>query len=347
MRQVWIPRIGGPEVLEVREAPDPVPGPGEVRIRVAAAGINFADVLARMGLYPDAPKLPAVVGYEVAGRIDGVGTGVDGLPDGTRVLALTRFGGYSDVVVAPAALVAPVPERLSLEQAAALPVNYLTAWLMLVHLGNVRAGERVLVHAAAGGVGQAAIQICRWRGAQVIGTASATKHARLAEMGVAHAIDYRTRDFEAEVRRITSGRGVDVVLDAVGGRSFARSYRCLAPLGRLFVFGASSVAPGRRRSLLGAAATVLTMPSFKPLRLMRDNRGVFGVNVGHLWGEGPRLAAMLGEIVRLAGDGVFDPVVDRVFPFAAAGEAHGYIQARKNFGKVLLVPDGTPAAARR
>lgn len=338
MRQVWIPRIGGPEVLETREAPDPAPGPGQVRIRVAAAGINFADVLARMGLYPDAPTLPAVVGYEVAGRVDGVGAGVEGLRDGARVLALTRFGGYSDVVVVPDALLLPVPDRLSLEQAAAIPVNYLTAWLMLVHLANVGESDRVLVHAAAGGVGQAAVQICRWRRAEVIGTASAPKHARLRAMGVAHAIDYRTRDFEAEVRRVTGGRGVDVALDAVGGRSFAKSYRSLAPLGRLFVFGASSVAPARTRRLLGAAATLLRMPSFKPLRLMSDNRGVFGVNVGHLWEEAGRLRAMLGEIVRLAGDGTFDPVVDRTFPFAAAGAAHAYIQERKNFGKVLLIP---------
>lgn len=210
---------------------------------------------------------------------------------------------------------------------------------MLVHLGGVRAGERVLVLAAAGGVGQAALQICRWRGAEVIGAASASKHARLAEMGVAHAIDYRTRDVAAEVRRITGGRGVDIVLDPVGGRSVARSYRCLAPLGRLFVFGVSSAAPARRRSLARAVATLLTMPRFNPLRLMRDNRGVFGVNVGHLWAEAPRLRGMLDEIVRLAADGTFDPVVDRAFPFAAAGEAHAYIHARQNFGKVLLTPD--------
>ncbi|MFN7134733.1 MAG: alcohol dehydrogenase catalytic domain-containing protein, partial [Myxococcales bacterium] len=185
MRQVWIPKIGGPEVLEVREAADPVPGHGQVRIRVAAAGVNFADVLARMGLYPDAPRLPTVVGYEVAGTIDAVGDGVQGLTPGMRVLSLTRFGGYSDTVLVPAIQVAPLADALSFEKAAAIPVTYLTAWLMLIHLGNLRRGERVLIHAAAGGVGQAAVQLAKWRGAEIFGTASAGKHARLREAGVA------------------------------------------------------------------------------------------------------------------------------------------------------------------
>jgi NADPH:quinone reductase-like Zn-dependent oxidoreductase len=309
-----------------------------VRVRVHAAGINFADILARMGLYPDAPRLPAVVGYEVSGHIDAVGTGVEGLREGDRVVSLTRFGGYSDTVVVPAGQAALVPANLSLEAAAAMPVNYLTAWLMLVHLGNVHAGERVLVHAAAGGVGQAALQIARWRGAEVIGTASPSKHARLREEGVAHCIDYTTQDFEAEVKRITGGQGVDIVLDAVGGESFSKSFRSLAPMGRLFMFGVSSFAPGEKMSVLAALKGLWAMPSFKPIPLMNDNRGVFGVNLGHLWDRAAQLRAMLGEMVDLAGQGELRPVVDRTFSFAQAGEAHQYIQQRKNFGKVLLVP---------
>jgi len=338
MRQVWIPRIGGPEVLEVRTGPDPEPGPGEIRIRVAASGVNFADCMARMGLYPDAPKLPAVVGYEVAGTVDRIGAGVTGIGVGASVVATTRFGGYSDVVAVPALQALPVPGGVSLEQAAALPVNYLTAWLMLVWIGNVHPGERVLVHAAAGGVGQAALQICRWRGATVIGTASPSKHERLRAAGVAHCIDYTTRDFEAEVRRLTNGEGVDVALDAVGGRSFMKSYRCLGPLGRLFLFGVSSFAPGTTRSIPSAVKGLLSLPRFKPVGLMNDNRGVFGVNVGHLWERGPLLVKMLADIVRLTAEGTFAPVVDRTFPFERAGEAHAYMQGRKNFGKVLLVP---------
>ncbi len=338
MRQVWITKRGGPEVLQVREAADPAPKEGEVRIRVAAAGVNFADVLARMGLYPDAPPLPTVVGYEVAGTVDAVGAGVAGFREGDRVGALTRFGGYADVVCVPVAQAFPLPAALSFEKAGTVPVNYLTAWIMLVHLGCVRAGDRVLVHAVAGGVGQAAVQICRWRGAEVVGTASAGKHARLREMGVAHCIDYRTQDFEAEVRRLYGKGGVDVALDAVGGESFKKSYRCLGPLGRLYIFGVSSFAPGRRRSVVAALRGLASMPRFSPIDMMNRNRGVHGVNLGHLWHRTELLNQMLGEIMALVADGAFDPVVDQVFPLDRAGDAHARLQDRQNFGKVLLAP---------
>jgi NADPH:quinone reductase-like Zn-dependent oxidoreductase len=338
MRQVWIPRTGEPEVLELREAPDPEPQPGEVRIRVRSSGVNFADILARMGLYPDAPPLPAVVGYEVGGEVDGVGEGVDSFVDGDRVLAFTRFGGYSDVVCAPAELVLPIPENLDFDGAASIPVNWLTAWIMLVRLGGVREGDWVLVHACGGGVGTAAVQICSHFGARVIGTASASKHDRLLEMGVAHCIDYRIQDFETETRRLTEGRGVDIALDAVGGESFKKSYRSLASLGRLFVFGVSSFAPGTRRNILAALTGMWKMPSFKPIPLMNRNRGVFGVNLGHLWDRGDELRAMLDEMLARFGDGSFAPMVDRGFDLADAAAAHRYIQDRRNFGKIVLRP---------
>src|SRR5271169_3406198 len=298
MRQVWIPRTGPPDVLEVRDAPDPEPGEGQVRIRVAAAGVNFADTLTRIGLYPDAPKLPAVVGYEVAGTIDKLGPKANAAM-GSRVLAFTRFGGQSEAVVVPAQQAVPIPDDLSFEKAAAIPVVYTTAWLMLVWLGNVRRGEKVLVHAAAGGVGTAALQICRVKGADVIGTASRSKHARLNELGIAHVIDYTTQDFEPEVMRITSGRGVDIILDAVGGASLAKGYRCLAPLGRLFAFGGSGLTPKGTRNPLHILKGLLAMPSFKPFSLIDNNRGVYGVNLGHLWGETETLQAIMDEIMGL------------------------------------------------
>lgn len=337
MRQVWIPKTGGPEVLEVRDAPDPEPGEGQVRIRVAAAGVNFADTVARIGLYPDAPRLPAVLGYEVSGTIDKLGPGARATL-GTRVLAFTRFGGQSEAVVVPAQQAVPIPDDLSFEKAAAIPVVYTTAWIMLVWLGNVRRGETVLVHAAAGGVGTAALQICRVKGAEVIGTASRSKHARLKELGLAHAIDYTTEDFEAEVRRITAGRGVDIVLDAVGGASLAKSYRCLAPLGRLFTFGGSGFAPKGTRNPIHMLKALLAMPSFKPFAMMDKNRGVFGVNLGHLWGETETLRTVLGDIMALVRAKQLDPIVDKAFPFDQAAAAHRFIQERRNFGKVLLVP---------
>jgi synaptic vesicle membrane protein VAT-1 len=341
MRQIWISRAGAPEVLELREAPDPEPKPDEVRVRVAASGVNFADISARMGIYPDMPPIPCVVGYEVSGVIDALG---DGGPDkrdlkvGDKIVALTRFGGYADVVCIPRAQVVRVPEGISMTTAAAVPVNYLTAWLMLIELGNVHAGHTVLVHAAAGGVGQAALQICKYRGAQVIGTASASKHERLREVGVDHCIDYRTQDFEVEVMRITEGRGVDIALDAVGGESFSKSYRCLRHCGRLFMFGASSFAPSDKRRLLPILKGFLKTPKFKPFELLDLNRGVFGVNLGHLWHEIDRLGTIFEQVMDKVGDHTLTPVVDREFSFEQAVEAHAYIQGRNNFGKVLLVP---------
>lgn len=335
MRQVWIPKIGGPEVLEVREAPDPEAKAGELRIRVKAAGINFADLMARQGLYPDAPKLPAVVGYEVAGVIDQAGAGTQFRP-GDRVGAIIRFGGYSDTVVVPQEFAFIIPSKLSFEEAAAIPVNYLTAWLMLIHQGNLQKGDKVLLHAAAGGVGQAALQICKWRGAEVFGTASASKHARLHELGVKHCIDYHEQDFETEVKRITQGKGVEMVLDAVGGESYRKSYRCLAALGKLMMFGASSFSSSDRRRVLSVLRGLWGMPSFKPIALMNKNRGVMGFNLGHLWDRKELLAKSTAEILALIEAGTFHPLVDRSFPFEKAGEAHAYLHAHKNFGKVLL-----------
>jgi NADPH:quinone reductase-like Zn-dependent oxidoreductase len=335
MRSVWIVRTGPPEVLEVRDGPEPTPGPGQVLIRVRAAGVNFADVMARLGLYQDAPPRPCVVGYEVAGTVERLGAGVDaGLATGARVVALTRFGGYTEMIAVPAAQVFPMPARMTFEQAAAIPVNYLTAVLMLRHFGNVRAGERVLVHAAAGGVGMAAIQLCRIAGAEVIGTASASKHALLRDAGVAHAIDYRTQDFEQEVRRLTDGRGVDVVLDATG--AFRKSYRSLAPLGRLVCFGLSGAAPGMAPRRLTAISRVLTLPWFHPIRLMNDNKAVIGVNLGHLW---ERIDLLGREMQGLLADweaGRIAPVVGRTFPLVETAAAHRYIQERRNVGKVVL-----------
>jgi NADPH:quinone reductase-like Zn-dependent oxidoreductase len=279
------------------------------------------------------------VGYEVAGTVDAVGPGPANFKAGDRVVALTRFGGYSDVVCVPAGNASRIPAFLSFEAAAAIPVNYLTAWLMLIQQANIQKNNSVLIHAAAGGVGQAAVQICKWRGAAIFGTASASKHERLRSMGVHYCIDYHNEDFAERIKKITQGRGVDVVLDAVGGESFKKSYRSLAPLGKLMVFGISSFSTGKKRNMISALKGLWSMPTFKPLTLMNQNRGVFGFNLGHLWSEREVLNAALGNILRLVEEKVFQPVVDRGFPFSQAAAAHAHIQEHRNFGKVLLVPE--------
>jgi len=340
MRQIWIPKPGPPEVLEIREAPDPLPAEGELRIRVEASGVNFADIMGRMGTYPDLPKMPVVPGYEVSGRVDSVGAGVE--PDwlGRDVLALTRFGGYSDVVCVPEARLQTRPEGMSAEEGAALPVNFLTAYQLMVVMGSLSAGEKVLIHSAGGGVGIAAIQLARLIGATTIGTASEGKHEYLSSIGLDHAIDYRNEDFEERVREITNGRGVELVLDAVGGKSFKKSYRALAPTGRLGMFGMSAAATGKRRSLVSLVRTASQLPWFRfnPLALMDANKAVFGVHLGHLWDETDRVATWLEDLVELARKSEISPVVSATFPFEKAAEAHHYIQDRKNIGKVVLVP---------
>lgn len=336
MRQVVITRPGPPEVLELRESPDPTPAEGDVRIRVRAAGINFADILARLGLYPDAPKPPCVVGYEVAGRIEAIGRSVAGFHEGDRVLALTRFGGYADVVTVPASQVFHCPDSLSDAEAAAVPVNYLTAALALYRMAALSPQETVLIHNAGGGVGIAATQLARLRRALVIGTASSSKHAALQRFGVDHAIDYRSADVAQAVREITKQRGVDVILDPVGGRSFVTSYRMLAPLGRLIVFGLSSAAPGQQRSLLQAFRAWWATPRFDPLSLMNRNRGVFGLNLGHLWDERRQLAPLMEMLLAELRAARIAPVVARTFPLERAADAHRFIQSRQNIGKVVL-----------
>jgi len=340
MRQIWISKAGPPETLVVKDAPDPDPRAGEARIRVEASGINFADVMGRMGLYPDLPKIPVVPGYEVAGRVDAVGEGVDPTWIGRNVFALTRFGGYADVVCAPTGRIFARSEGMSAEEGAAIPVNYLTAWQLIVVMGGLKAGETMLVHSAGGGVGVAATQIAKHLGAQVIGTASAAKHQELRALGVDHLIDYRTEDFEKRAGEITQGRGVELILDAVGGESLKKGYRLLAPTGRLGIFGASSAATNKTGGVLGMVSMLAGTPwlQFNPLSLMNGNKGVFGVNLGHLWDEGDRIAGWMNQLIRLWEQGTIRPRIARTFSFSEAAAAHHFIQDRGNIGKVLLIP---------
>jgi NADPH:quinone reductase-like Zn-dependent oxidoreductase len=337
MRAIVNTKAGGPEVLQVQELPSPEVKDGQIKIEVKAAGLNFADILARMGMYQAAPPPPMTVGYEVSGLVSAVGAGVTEFSVGQRVLALCRFGGQSSEVVVPAIQAMPIPEAMSFESAAAIPVNYLTAWHCLVYLGNLQRGQTVLIHAAAGGVGQAGLQICKLFGAKTIGTASASKHEALKNAGLDEAIDYNTQDFEVEVKRLTDGKGVHHILDAVGGKSFAKSYRVLRSTGRLYCFGVSDMA-GESKSTLRMIASVARMPFFHPVKLMMQNKGVFGIDLGSLWDEAEMLRGQLEEMTKHFVSGALKPVVDKVFPFAEAGAAHQYIQARKNFGKVILVP---------
>jgi NADPH:quinone reductase-like Zn-dependent oxidoreductase len=332
MRAVVITKHGGPGVLEVQEQPDPTIGPGQVRIGVAAAGINFADVMARMGLYQDAPKTPCVVGYEVAGTVLELGAGVEGLEHGQRVMAGTQFGGYASQVVVPAADVVALPAELSFEQGAAIPVNYGTAWAGLIGYGSLQQGERVLVHSAGGGVGIAATQIAKRAGAEVYGTASPSKHEQILEFGVDRALDYTRSGWEEGIGKF------DVILDAVGGKSFRTSYSLLRPGGRLVAFGASSVVSGEKRNIATALKAVVRMPRFSLIKQMGDSKTVIGLNMLTLWKDRGSLAPWIGPLSDLMADGTVKPVVGGEFGFDEAGAAQTMIVERRNVGKVVLLP---------
>jgi NADPH:quinone reductase-like Zn-dependent oxidoreductase len=343
MRAVVITKHGGPGVLQVQERPDPPVGPGEVRIAVKAAGISFADTLARTGLYPDSPKLPCVVGYEVAGEVESVGDGVESVKAGERVLAATRFNGYAELVTVPANMVYPLPERLSFEEGAAFPLSYATAQAGLVVMAGLKPGERVLIQAAAGGVGISAAQIAKRIGAEVFGTASVSKHDTIREHGVDHAIDYRSQDFAEEIRRLTGGEGIDVAFDALGPSSFRKDYRLLRPGGRLIMYGASEVQTGEKRNVRAALTTLVkspfsSMPWWKGLGVMNESKGVFGLNMLSWWDAEGTLDRVIEPLLPGLQDGELRPIVAAAFSFDQAPDAHRFIAERRNVGKVVLVP---------
>jgi synaptic vesicle membrane protein VAT-1 len=342
MRAVVIPKHGPPDVLRVDELPDPEVGPGDVRVAVRAAGINFADLLARSGVYPDAPPTPCVVGYEVAGEVESVGDGVEEFAVGDRVIAGTKFNGQAELVSTPENQVIALPERLTFEQGAAVVVNYATAQAGLVTMGGLKAGERVLIHNAGGGVGISATQVAKRLDAEIFGTASAAKHDAIRAQGVDHAIDYRTDDFEEEIRRITEGEGIDVAFDALGPKSFRKDYRLLRAGGRLVMYGyAESESAGKRNlpAVLGglARAPFATFPWWKSLAVMNENKGVFGLNMLTWWtAEG--LDRVLEPLEADLDAGHYDPVVAESFSFDQAADAHRFIAERRNIGKVVLTP---------
>jgi NADPH:quinone reductase-like Zn-dependent oxidoreductase len=295
--------------------------------------VNFADTMARVGLYADAPKPPMVVGYEVAGTIAAVGDGVDSSRIGERVMAGTQFGGYASRVAVHEHDAIALPGSLSFEQGAAIPVNYATAWAGLVGYGSLRAGEKVLIQAAAGGVGIAATQIAKKVGAEVWGTASPGKHGAILANGVDHAVDYRSG-------RWWNGLGpFDLILDAIGGRQFRRSYKMLRAGGRLVAFGASSVSQSQRRNLLRAAPEALPMlRGFNLIDQMQSSKAIIGLNMLTLWKDRGTLEPWTTPLQELIDDGTVRPVVSDAVPFDDAPEAHRIIGERRNVGKVVLIP---------
>jgi NADPH:quinone reductase-like Zn-dependent oxidoreductase len=338
-RRVVISKRGGPDVLRLVEEPLPQPAAGHARVKIAAAGVAFADVLMREGLYPGAPRPPFAPGYDVVGTIDALGPGVDGFAVGQRVAALTMIGGYADYLGVPAASLVPVPDGVDDAEAVALVLNFLTAHQMIHRCARLRSGERVLIHGAGGGVGDALLQLGKLAGLAMYGTASRAKHPALAAFG-AVPIDYREEDFVARIKELTSD-GVDAVFDAVGGRHWARSFECLRVGGMLVGYGFSSATEKGRRKPAKAISNYLGMPKFQLLQLMNATRGVMGFNVTVAKAARPEWYRhdMATLLALLAGSQIRPLIADRI-PLAEAVRAHLLLADAAVTGKLVLLCGG-------
>lgn len=334
MHALQITRKGGPEVFKLIELPNPPMRPDGVRIRVTASGVNFADIMMRMGMYPEAPPVPFVPGYEVAGTVLEAGPQVRGFQPGDRVVAGCKFGGYVDEIVLPSSQVRKTPSLLSDAEAASIPVNFMTAWVALEEMARVRPGDRVVIPSAAGGVGVAAVQIAAQRGAEVIGlVGSPVKQQVVRELGAAGTM---TNEEWEEAADKDAG-GYDIILDASGGESLKRAMRRLAPMGRVVSYGASSfVGFGETRSLGRILSGFAHTPFYTPFKLMDQCKGVFGLNMLKLIDPPEGMARAFDGVMKAFEEKRFKAVVGKTFPLAEAGAAHAHLQSRANIGKVVL-----------
>ncbi|MFC4248925.1 zinc-binding alcohol dehydrogenase family protein [Natribaculum luteum] len=323
MRAIEVSEYGDSDVLEPVDREKPDPGPGEVRIAVEAAGINFADVMQRRGQYPGGPEPPYVPGMEAAGTIDAAGEGVD-LEVGDPVVAMVSGGGYAEYVTADAQTLFPIPEAMGFAEAAGFPIQFLTAHACLFEWGGLEAGERVLIQAAAGGVGTAAVQLASRAGAEVFGTASSAEKLELAaDLGCDHPIDYTEEEFAAVIDEETDGEGVDLVLESVGDDVFERSLDALAHFGRLVTYGVAS----------GVPAEVSNR------RLLFENKRVIGFHLGQAAQRDPdRVMRAVPDLTEGLASGDLEVIVGESFPLVEAAAAHQYIEDRKSSGKVVLRP---------
>jgi len=334
-KRVVVSRRGGPDVLRIQEEPLPTPKAGEVRIKVRAAGVAFADLLIREGLYPGTPPPPFTPGYDVAGVVE---SEAPGWRAGQHVVALTKFGGYAEYVCVPAESLVATPPGLDAAETVSLVLNYLTAYQMVHRMARLAAGERMLIHGAGGGVGTALLELGKIAGVEMYGTASRGKHALVESLG-GTAIDYKTTDFVARIRELT-GDGVDAVFDAVGGKQWRRSYEALRGGGRLIGYGLSAGTTNGRRDLVKLALAFVQMPRFAPLTMMDVNKQVAGYNVDRLRTQRPEwYRTDLAALVEMLATHRLHPVVAARLPLADAQRAHEMMGAAEIAGKIVLVND--------
>lgn len=324
MKAIVVDRWMEPEDLKVQDFPDPEVTAGTLGIDVKAAGANFFDILLVQGKYQSKPPFPFVPGGEVAGIVREVGDQVEGFEVGDRIMGTIPTGGYAERAVVPALAAYKFPEKMSFEQAAGFPITYPTSYAGLVYRANLQAGETLLVHAAAGGVGMAAVQIGKALGARVIGTAGSDEKLSLVKReGADFTINYRTEDFVQKVREITDGKGADVIYDPVGGDVLDRSLKCIAWSGRLLVIGFASG----------------TIPEIRANRILLKNISVVGLHWGaYAINEPERIPETFDSLFKLYEAGKINPVVYKSYPMEKLPEALAELGSRKTFGKAVTVP---------
>ena len=334
-KRLVLTKAGAPETMRVESFQPRSPGPREVLVNVAFAGINFADLLQRLGLYKPRPPYPYTPGYEASGTVAEVGSEVEGLAVGDPVIAVPGTGAQTSHLTCDANRVVRVPEGMNLEAAAAMPVTYLTAHHMLHHLGHLEAEHSVLIHGGGGGVGTAALQLCRWAGVTNVWATASAKKAEIIRSFGGTPIDRHSEDFVRIVLDATGGDGVDHVLDPVGGDHLIRSLSACCEGGRVYTYGLSAFAPTGKRRPIRTALAWLRRAEIDPMRLMTRNRALYGVHMG-TWSRQDVLMHQMERLVQGVMEGHLDPVIDSVFPLEETVRAHHRLHNGENVGKVLL-----------
>jgi len=330
--------------FELRDAPMPQPKVHEVLIRVSHFGLNYADVMARKGLYNDRPALPCVLGYEVVGEVEARGAAVTHVQKGDRVLAFTMFGGYAEYACADSRAVIPLSPDTPPEEAVALATQYCTAWFAACKMVLLQKGDRVLVHAAAGGVGTALVQIARWKGCEVFGTASApAKLEHMRKQGVDHAINYVQSPFDESIRNILGEKRLDVVFDPIGGKSFRKSMSLLGAGGRIVTYGASEWSASKGK-LLDKLKLAFGFGFLHPIALLMRSRSVIGINMLRIGESRPEyLQHCMIEVYEAYQKGILKPVIDSLHSAQNIADAHERLESRHSIGKIVVKWDDTPA----
>ncbi len=324
------------KAFEVREMPIPTAAAGQVCVKVEAFGLNYADVMAREGLYEDCPPLPAVLGYDIVGRVHALGEGVKGFEVGQRVAALTRFGGYAEYALTDAMAVVPVPEDMDAGVATALGTQYATAWYSGEEMAKMQAGDHVLIQAAAGGVGTALVQMAINRGCIVYGTAgSASKLDYLRKLGVQHPINYNETDFSSYIKQHVGSRGLDLVFDSIGGASVQKGLKLLGSGGRIVCYGVASMSGGK--NIFRILKMALGFGFMSPIPLLQTSRGIIGVNMLRIADNRPEtLSRVIHEVTAEVVAGRLKPEVGGRYSWKEIAEAHAFLASRKSTGKIVV-----------